>query len=65
MTRCTNSILDTTLCDKVCDLRQVGGFLRVLQVSSTNNTDRHDIRNGPFNFKGVEGGYGFLLKNIF
>jgi hypothetical protein len=26
----------------VSDLRQVGGFLRVL-VSSTNKTDRHDI----------------------
>ena len=24
-------VLDTTLCDKVCDLRQVCGFLRVLQ----------------------------------
>jgi hypothetical protein len=28
--------LDTTLCDKVCYLRQVGGFLWVLRVSSTN-----------------------------
>ena len=27
----------------VIDLRQVGGFLRVLPVSSTNKTDRHDI----------------------
>jgi len=27
----------------VNDLRQVGGFLRVLQVSSTNKTDCHDI----------------------
>ena len=27
----------------VSDLRQVGGFLRVLPVSSTNITDRHDI----------------------
>ena len=27
----------------VSDLRQVGGFLRVLQVTSTNKTDRHDI----------------------
>jgi hypothetical protein len=27
----------------VSDLRQVGGFLRVLPVSSTNKTDRHDI----------------------
>ena len=25
------------------DLRQVGGFHRVLRVSSTNKTDRHDI----------------------
>jgi hypothetical protein len=24
-------VLDTTLCDKVSDLRQVGGFLRVLR----------------------------------
>ena len=31
--------LDTTLCDKVC---QVGGFL-FSPVSSTNKTDRHDI----------------------
>ena len=36
---------DTTLCDKVCliDLLQVGDFPRVLSVSSTNKTDRHDI----------------------
>ena len=27
----------------VSDLRQVGGFLRVLKISSTNKTDRHDI----------------------
>jgi len=27
----------------VSDLRQVGGFLGVLHVSSTNKTDRHDI----------------------
>jgi hypothetical protein len=27
----------------VSDLRQVGGFLRVPPVSSTNKTDRHDI----------------------
>jgi len=27
----------------VSDLRQVGGFLRVLWVSSTNKTERHDI----------------------
>jgi len=27
----------------VSDLRQVGGFLRVLRVSSTINTDNHDI----------------------
>ena len=25
-------VLDTTLCDKVCDLRQVGGFLWLLQL---------------------------------
>ena len=35
-------VLDTTLCDKVCHLRQVGGFLRVLLIPSTNKTDRHD-----------------------
>ena len=27
----------------VCDLRQFGGFLPSLPVSSTNKTDRHDI----------------------
>ena len=27
----------------VSELRQVGGFLRVLRFSSTNKTDRHDI----------------------
>jgi hypothetical protein len=27
----------------VTDLRQVSGFLRVLPVSSTKKTDRHDI----------------------
>jgi hypothetical protein len=27
----------------VSNFRQVGGLLRLLQVSSTNNTDRHDI----------------------
>jgi hypothetical protein len=27
----------------VSDLRQVGGFLRVLLISYTNKTDRHDI----------------------
>jgi len=27
----------------VSDLRQVGGFLRVLLISSTNKTDHHDI----------------------
>ena len=27
----------------VSDLRQVGGFLQVHPVSSTNKTDRHDI----------------------
>jgi hypothetical protein len=27
----------------VSDLWQVGGFLQVLLVSSTNKTDRHDI----------------------
>ena len=27
----------------VSDLRQIGGFLQVPPVSSTNKTDRHDI----------------------
>ena len=27
----------------VSDLRQVGGFLRILRLSSTNKTDHHDI----------------------
>ena len=27
----------------VSNFRQVGGLLRLLQVPSTNNTDRHDI----------------------
>ena len=36
-------VLETTLCDNVCDLWGVGGFLWVLLVSSTNKTDRHDI----------------------
>ena len=40
-------ILDTTLCDKVCQsltyLRQVGGVLWVLWVSSTIKTYHHDI----------------------
>jgi hypothetical protein len=27
----------------ISDLRQVGGFLRVLPVSSANKTDPHDI----------------------
>jgi hypothetical protein len=27
----------------ISDLQQVGGFLRVLRVSSINRTDRHDI----------------------
>jgi hypothetical protein len=34
-------IPNTILYDKVCQW-QVGGFLRVLRVSSTNKTDRHD-----------------------
>jgi hypothetical protein len=29
----------------VSDLRQAGGFLRVLRFSSTNKTDRHDRYN--------------------
>ena len=40
--RSWRDILDTTLCDKVC---QVGCFLRVFRfpISSTNKTDRHKI----------------------
>ena len=33
----------TTLCDKVSNLLQVGGFQPGTPVSSTNKTDRHDI----------------------
>jgi hypothetical protein len=29
--RSWRGVLDTTLCDKVCDLRQVGSFLKVLR----------------------------------
>ena len=31
----------------VSDLRQVGGFLRVLWFSPSNKTDRHDITEIP------------------
>ena len=37
-------LLDTTLCDKVCQWLATGRwFSPVTQVSSTNKTDRHDI----------------------
>jgi hypothetical protein len=38
------SALDTTLCDKVCQLLTTGRwFSEGNQVSSTNKTDRHNI----------------------
>ena len=41
--RSWRGVLDTTLCDKVCQwLGTVGGFLRT-PIYSTNKTDRHDI----------------------
>jgi len=37
-------VLDTTLCDKVCQLLATGRwFSPGTPVSSTNKTDRHDI----------------------
>ena len=37
-------VLDTTLCDKVCQWLATGrGFSPCTMVSSTNKTDRHDI----------------------
>ena len=37
-------VLDTTLCDKVCQWHATGRwFYPCTRVSSTNNTDRHDI----------------------
>ena len=37
-------VLDITLCDKlVSDLRQVGGFLRILRFPPPIKTGRHDI----------------------
>jgi hypothetical protein len=37
-------LLDTTLCDKACQLLAVGQwFSPDAPVSSTNKTDRHDI----------------------
>ena len=43
--RSWRDVLNATLCDThfVSDLRQVGGFLRVLQFPSPNKTDRYDI----------------------
>jgi len=40
MTRCSRY---NTVMKFVSDLRQVGGFLRGLRISSTNKTDHHDI----------------------
>jgi hypothetical protein len=45
----TTNIVDPTqaiqhyVIEFVSDLRQVGGFLRVLRFSSTNKIDHHDI----------------------
>jgi hypothetical protein len=37
-------VLDTTLCDKVCQWLATGGwFSPCTPISSTNKTDRHDI----------------------
>ena len=37
-------VLDTTLCDKVCQWLAAGGlFSPGISVSSTNKTDHHDI----------------------
>jgi hypothetical protein len=42
--RSWQGVLDTTLCDKVCQLFAAGlWFYPVTPVSSTNKTDRHDI----------------------
>ena len=43
--RSWRGVLNATLCDAhfVSDLRQVGGFLRVLQFPSPNKADRYDI----------------------
>jgi len=46
-------VLDTTLCDKVCQrLRQVSDFLLEL-ASSTNKTDRHPITENKILLKVV------------
>ena len=37
-------VLDTTLCDKVCQCLETGPWFSLgTSVSSTNKTDRHDI----------------------
>jgi hypothetical protein len=42
--RSWRDVLDTTLCDKVCQLLVTGrSFSPGTPVSSTNKTDRHDI----------------------
>jgi len=42
--RSWQGLLDTTLCDKVCQWLETGGwFSPSPPVSSTNKTDRHDI----------------------
>ena len=40
-TRSWGNVLDTTLCDKVCQCLAVGRWFS--PVSSTNKTDHHDI----------------------
>jgi hypothetical protein len=42
--RSWGGVLDTTLCDKVCQWLAIGGEISpATPVSSTNKTDRHDI----------------------
>jgi hypothetical protein len=37
-------VLDTTICDKVCQWLATGRYISLgIPVSSTNKTDRHDI----------------------
>jgi hypothetical protein len=43
------AVLDTTLCDKICQWLAAGRcFSPDTPVSSTNNTDRHDITETVF-----------------
>jgi hypothetical protein len=42
--RSWRGVLDTTLCDKVCQCLETGPWFSLgTSVSSTNKTDRHDI----------------------